>query len=203
MRDLHLDRLVALLHEVQRLLDHAVAAGAAETARAVDRDLRAIMAPQPVQRQAGALAHRIPQRDVDRRHRHRGDAAAAIGHRRRPQIAPDRLDRGGVLALHARDDALVETGRDRLHAGAEHEQITHAGDATGGFDLANENVARRAQRMALEPGVVGPGQAQHRHAHVANRHIGAGGSHRAFPLSWPGSCSPDLGQGKSTTDGRR
>src|ERR1700675_2385187 len=36
--------------------------------------------------------------------------------------------------------------------------------------------------MALEPGVVGPGQPQHRHAHVANGHIGVGGSHRVFPF---------------------
>ena len=38
MRDLHLDRRVALLDEMQRLLDHPVAAGAAETARTVGRD---------------------------------------------------------------------------------------------------------------------------------------------------------------------
>jgi hypothetical protein len=100
--------------------------------------------------------------------------AAAIGHGRRPQIAPDRFDRGGVLALDARDDAFLETGRDRFHARPEQEQIAHPGDATLGFDLADQNVALGAERVALEPGIVGPGHAQHRHTDVANGHVGVG-----------------------------
>ena len=107
VRDLHLDRLVAALLVVQRLGDHAVAAGAAEAAAAVGRQLRAEMPPQPMQRQLGALAERVPQRDVERRHRHGGDAAAAVGDGRAPQILPDRLDRGRVLADDARDDRFL------------------------------------------------------------------------------------------------
>jgi len=45
MRDLHLDRLVALVFVVQRLGDHAVAAGTTEATGAVDRDLRTEMSP--------------------------------------------------------------------------------------------------------------------------------------------------------------
>ena len=43
--DLHLDRLVATLLIMQRLGDHAVAAGAAEAARAIGRQFGAIMPP--------------------------------------------------------------------------------------------------------------------------------------------------------------
>ena len=58
--NLHLDCLVAPVLEVQGLGDHAVAAAAAETAAAVSRQLRATMAPQPMQRQLRPLAERIP-----------------------------------------------------------------------------------------------------------------------------------------------
>jgi hypothetical protein len=40
-----------------------------------------------------------------------------------------------------RDDALLETGRDRLHPGAQHEQVAHAGDAAGGLDVDDQEVA--------------------------------------------------------------
>jgi hypothetical protein len=116
-----------------------------------------------------------PQRDVERRHRHRGDAAAAIGHGRGPQVAPDRFDRGSVLALDARDDALFQTGGDRFHAGAKQKQIAHAADATRRLDVADQDIARLTERVALEPGIVGrPGQAQRCHANVANGHVGVG-----------------------------
>jgi hypothetical protein len=45
VRHLHLDRLIALRFVVQRLLDHSVAAGAAETTAAIGRNLRAEMPP--------------------------------------------------------------------------------------------------------------------------------------------------------------
>ena len=172
MRDLHLDRLVALLHVSERLLDHPVAARAAEAARAVDRDFRAVVAPEAMQRQVRALADRVPQRNVQSGHRHRGDAAAAVGHREIPQIAPDRLDGGRVLADDARDHALVEEGRDGFEAGAEVKQIAHAGDAAGGLDIDDENAAIGPERMALDPFGIGPGHAQDRHAHVADGHVG-------------------------------
>src|SRR4029079_17252686 len=115
-----------------------------------------------------------------------------------PQVAPDRLDRGGVLALDPRDDAFLETGGNRLHSGAEQKQISHAGDAARRLDLADQDIAVRAERMALEPGIIGPGHAQHRHSDIANGHVWAGhGCGSLLALS----CSPDLGRRKSTTEG--
>ena len=178
VRDLHLDRLVALLQVGERLLDHPVAARAAETARAVDRDLRAVVAPEPMQRKVRALADRVPQRDVERRHRHAGDAAAPVGHGEIPEVLPDRFDGGRVLALHARDDHLLDEGRDRLEAGPKVKQVAHAGDAAGRFDIDDEDAAIRPECVALDPLRVGPGHAQDRHAHVADGHVGT--SHRRF-----------------------
>ena len=133
-----------------------------------------------MQRQVRALADRVPQRDVERRHRHAGDAAAAVGHGEIPEVLPDRLDGGRVLALHARDDHLLDEGRDRLQAGAEVKQVAHAGDAARGLDIDDENAAVRPERVALDPLRVGPGHAQDRHAHVADGHVGNWA--RAFPV---------------------
>src|SRR5262249_58229721 len=81
--------------------------------------------------------------------------------------------------------ALSETGGDRLYAGAEQEQIAHAGDAARRLDLADQDVALRAQGIALEPGIVGPGHAQLCHADVANGHVGIGHRRGSLGPSWP------------------
>src|SRR5580704_13989609 len=119
------------------------------------------MAPQPVQRQLGRFAQRIPQRDVERRHRHGGDAAAAERDGGLPQILPDRLDRAGILADDARDDHFVEAGDDGSDAGPEQEQIAHAGDATFCLDIDHQEVAGVAESVALEPRRLRPRHAQH------------------------------------------
>ena len=144
--DLHLDRLVALLLEVQRLRDHAVAAAAAETAAAVGRHLRAVMAPQPMQRHVRALADRVPQRDVERRHRHRRRCRRGRRSRSRAtdrcQIASTAvaslpMTRGMIVS--SRHAAMVRS------VGAEQEQIAHADDAARGLHLEHQDVARVAE----------------------------------------------------------
>ena len=174
VRHLHLDRLVAARLVVQRLRDHAVAARAAEAAAAVGRDLRAHVAPQPVQRQVGALADRVPQRDVERRLRHGDDAAAAVGHGRLPDVLPDAFDRGRVLADHARDDGFLERGVDGAQPRPEREQVAHADDAALGLDLEHQQIARVAEGVALEPRRLGPRHAQDRRADGGDGHVGHG-----------------------------
>ena len=181
MSDLHLDRLVAALLVVQRLGDHAVAAGAAEAAGAVGRQLRPVMAPQPVQRQLGRFAERVPQRDVERRHRHGGDAAAAERDGGLPQILPDRLDRAGILADDARDDHFVEAGDDGSDTRPEQEQIAHAGDAAFGLDIDHQKVAGVAEGMALEPRRLRPRHAQHGGADGRDGHVAHG--RISFPVA--------------------
>jgi hypothetical protein len=155
-------------------LPHAVAAAAAEAAAAIDRQLGAEMPPQAMERQSGALADRIPQRDVECRHRHRRDAAAAIGCARPPQIEPDRLDRRRVLADDARHDGLLDAGGERPQDRPEHEEISHADDSARGFDVHHEDVAGVAEGMALEPRGLRPRDAQHRRADRFDGHVGHG-----------------------------
>src|SRR5207302_7425292 len=53
-------------------------------------------------------------------------------------------------------------------------QIPHADDAAFGLDLEHEQVAHRAERVPLEPRVVGPRHAQQRRAHGGDGHVGHG-----------------------------
>src|SRR4028118_1511850 len=86
MGDLLLERLVALGHEMLCLGDHPVAARAAEAAATIDRDLTAVMAPEPVEWQAGSAADHVPQRNVDGRLRHHCHPTATAGQGEAPQI---------------------------------------------------------------------------------------------------------------------
>ncbi len=167
MRDLHLDRGEALRDVALRLLDHAVAAEAAEAAAAIDRDLGAEMPPQPMERQIGPLADRVPQRDVDRRDRHHPGRVGGA-----PELAPDRLDRGGVAPLEQRHHRLLEAHRDGAQRRRQHVEIAHAGDAACGLDLDHQDVARRRHLGLGEMRRVDPGHAERRHAHVCYRHVG-------------------------------
>ena len=114
-----------------------------------------------MQRQLGGLAEHVPQRNVERRLCHGGDAAAAESDGRLPQILPDLLDRAGVLADDPRDDDLLQAGDDRLDARAEQEQITHAGDAALGLDVEHQKIAAGAEGMAFEPRRLRPRHPQH------------------------------------------
>src|SRR4029077_502111 len=109
------------------------------------------------------------------RRRRRGHTSCEIS-----TVAPDRLDGGRVLSLHARDDDLIDECRDRLQAGPEVKQIAHAGDAAGGLDIDDENAAIRPERVPLDPARVRPGHAQHSDAHVADGHVG----HQAASRLW-------------------
>src|SRR3546814_20211851 len=68
------------------------------SAAALARPFPRCAAPEPVERQAGLLAERGPQGDVDRRLLHHGDAVAPHRAGSAPQLVPDRLDRAGVAA---------------------------------------------------------------------------------------------------------
>ena len=130
------------------------------------------MAPQPMQRHVGALADGVPQRDVERRHRHGDDAAAVVGDGALPEIVPDALDRGGVLADHVRQDGLLQRRDDGLQARPEREQVAHADDAALGLDLEHQEIARVAEGVALEPRRVRPRHAQHGGADGLDGHVG-------------------------------
>ena len=174
MGDLHLDRLEALGDVTLGFLDHAVAAAAAPTAAAVGRDLGAVMTPEPMQRERGPLAERVPERDVEGRDRHHGNALAACGVGGAPEIAPNGLDRRGVAAEHARHDRLLEAHGDRAQDRRQGVEVPHADDAVLGLDLEHQKIAGLAERVSAHPRVVGPGHAQERRAHLADRHVGHG-----------------------------
>ena len=172
MRDLHLDRLVALLH---------VSAAPSRSCRRRPRRGSSPSRRSGSSSGSGPTAGAAAGRRACRPHptaRCRsptspcGDAAAAIGHRevqRSFQIASTAVaslpfTRG---MMHSSRKVAID-----FMPGRNSEQIAHAGDAAGGLDVDDEDVARRPERMALEPRIVGPGHAQHRHAHVADGHVG-------------------------------
>ena len=69
----------------------------------------------------------------------------AVGDAGAPQILPDRLDRGRVLAQDARDNRFLQTRGDRLHRRLEKEEVTHPGDPVGGLEIEHQEVARVAK----------------------------------------------------------
>ena len=179
MRHLHLDRLKTLADEMLRLGNHPVAQGAAKATAAIDRDLRAEIAPQPVQRHPRAFTHRIPQRDIEGRNRHQRDAGTARSGGGAIQIRPDRFHRRRVLAQHARDNHFPQMRRNGAHARRKWVQVAHAGDAAGGFYLHQQDFALHVpERAARQPGIVLPRDGQHRHPDVLDGHVG----HRVSPL---------------------
>src|ERR1051326_1621793 len=107
--------------------------------------------PGPWRSQAGAFAHRVPQGDVERRDCHHGDAATPVGQTRAPQVTPDRLDCGRVLADHARNECVFQARRDGPRGRRERMQIPHADDVALGLDLEDEQVAHGAERVPFEP----------------------------------------------------
>ena len=158
MRDLHLDRLVALRDVVLRLGDHAVAARAAEAAAAVGRDLRCGSGPT-----AGAAA--APPRLPTTSHSAMSIADFAIMAtpprppvmRRAPEVAPDRLDLGRVAADDARDDALRRCRRRWCACPAGSRiQVAHARDAAGGLDLQHQESRAAPSAWPASHGIVRP-----------------------------------------------
>ncbi len=177
VRDLHLDGAKSLLDEVPGFFDHPVAAEHAPAAAAVGRDLRPVVAPQPMQRHPGALAHRVPQSDVDGGDRHHGDAAAPRGVGGPPQVAPDRLDGGRVLAEHARRQRLVDAGGDGAqHRGGQQVEVAHADDPACRLHFQHQQIAMGGKLAGGEHRVVGPRHPGEGHAQLADGHVGHGGS---------------------------
>ena len=139
MGDLHLDRLVALIDEAQRLFDHPVVAQTAETARAIDWHRIALAAPQRPERFALGNPDRVPQRDIQRRLSHHGDSHPALDECRHPHLLPQGCGVRGILADQERFQHLVDACLDRAHPARQRVQMTNT-DRAVGFDLDDKNV---------------------------------------------------------------
>src|SRR5205814_10206473 len=110
-----------------RLGDHAVAPEAAPAAGTIGRSFAPALAPQPIERQAGALADDVPERDVDGRLGEGRDASAAepvIGF---PERLPYSLDLGRIAPEHLWCDHLLQAHVERLEPAGERLEIAHAG----------------------------------------------------------------------------
>ena len=141
---MQLDVAEALRDGSAAALRHGRGAGAAQQAR-IHRELGTLRpAEQTVQRLAGHLAGKVPQRDIDAGERIHDRAVAAEQMQRALQIAHQRVDVARVAPDQYRADQRVEhgpgAGRDRVS-----ERLAPAGDPLIGLDPHQQHAQARSR----------------------------------------------------------